>query len=128
MTPAQMIEKYLQLRTKLRNIEAQHKTELAPYLEMKEQLELAMLNHLNRNGLESTRCEVGTCFKSTVTSVVVRDWPRTLDFIRDNQMWELLEGRVAKSAAVEIVEEMERPIPGVEISQATVLRVRSGKA
>lgn len=128
MTPAQMIEKYLQLRQKLRNIEAAHKSELAPYLEMKEQLELAMLDHLNQNGLESTRCEVGTAFKSTVTSVVVRDWPRTLDFIRDNQMWDLLEGRVAKSAAVEIVEEMEQPIPGVEISQATVLRVRSGKA
>ena len=128
MTPAKMIEMYLQLRQRTRDVEARHKAELAPYLATREKLELLMLDHLNENGLESTRCATGTAFKSTVTSVVVRDWPRTLDFIRDNQMWDLLEGRVAKSAALEIVEEMEQPIPGVEISQATVLRVRSGKA
>jgi hypothetical protein len=126
MTPAQMIEKYLQLRQKLRNIEARHKLEIAPYLEIKERLEMAMLDHLNREGLDSQKCEAGTAFKSTVTSVTVSDWAKTLDFIRANEMWELLEGRVAKGAAVEIVQEREAPIPGVEISQMTVLRVRSG--
>jgi hypothetical protein len=121
-----MIEKYIQLRHKIHEIETRHKEELAPYFKLKDQLDLAMLDHLNRNGLESTKCEAGTAFKSTATSVTVRDWRTTLKHIRDNELWDLLEARVAKSAAIEIINETQAPIPGVEISQITVLRVRSG--
>jgi hypothetical protein len=125
MTPAEMTKRYLQLRAMIKQIEDKHKNELAPYLDVKFQLETALLDHLNRNGLDSTKCPDGTAFKSTVTSVTVRDWPVTLDYIRDHELWDLLEARVSKSAAVEIVTDTSRPIPGVEITQATVLRVRT---
>jgi hypothetical protein len=126
MTPATMIAKYLQLREKLREVEARHKEELAPYLAMRERLETVMLDYLNKNGLDSSKCEAGTAFKSTVTSVTVRDWTATLTYIKQHEAWDLLEARVAKSAAVDIINESQKPIPGVEISSATVLRVRSG--
>lgn len=125
MTPAEMTKRYLQLRAMIKQIEDKHKNELAPYLDVKFQLETALLDHLNKNGLDSTKCPDGTAFKSTVTSVTVRDWPVTLDYIRDHELWDLLEARVSKSAAVEIVTDTSRPIPGVEITQATVLRVRT---
>lgn len=126
MTPAQMTRRYLQLRARIKQLEDKHKEELAPYLDMKFRLETAILDHLNRNGLDSTKCPDGTAFKSTVTSVSVKDWPSTLDYIRRENLWDLLEARVAKGAAVDIVNETKTPIPGVEITQATVLRVRSG--
>jgi hypothetical protein len=125
MTPAEMTQRYLQLRARIKQLEDKHKEELAPFLDLKFKLETALLDHLNKNGLDSTKCPDGTAFKSTVTSVAVRDWPATLDYIRSNELWDLLEARVAKSAAVDIVTESKAPIPGVEISQATVLRVRT---
>jgi hypothetical protein len=125
MTPADMTRKYLQLRTRIKEVEDKHKEELAPYMDVKFQLETLLLDHLNTNGLDSVKCPNGTAFKSTVTSVSVRDWASTLEFIQDHQLWDLLEARVAKTAALDIVNERKAPIPGVEISQATVLRVRT---
>jgi hypothetical protein len=75
--------------------------------------------------LDSTKCPSGTAFKSTVTSVSVKDWPATLRYIQQHELWDLLEARVSKSAAVEVVTDTQKPIPGVEITQATVLRVRT---
>jgi hypothetical protein len=56
----------------------------------------------------------------------VKDWVATLTYIKDNNLWDLLEARVNKTAAVEVVEEQKKPIPGVQIARATVLRVRAG--
>ena len=126
MTPAKMIENYLALRNKVSKIEERHKTELMPYAKMREQLENLLLAHLNDTGTDSAKCAAGTAFKSTATSVTVKDWPATLTYIKDNNLWDLLEARVNKTAAVEIIEEIKKPIPGVQIARATVLRVRAG--
>jgi hypothetical protein len=125
MTPADMTVKYLQLRARIKQIEDKHKEELAPYQDVKFRLETLPLDHLNKNGLDSVKCVAGTAFKSTVTSVSVQDWPATLSYIQHNHMWDLLEARVSKTAALEIINESNTPIPGVDISQATVLRVRT---
>lgn len=125
MTPAEMTRRYLQIRTRIKQIEEKHKAELAPYLDVKFQLETALLDHLNINGLDSTKCPGGTAFKSTVTQVSVKNWAETLKFIQKHKHWELLEARVAKTAAVDLINDTGSPIPGVDLTQATVLRVRS---
>jgi len=125
MTPAVMIEKYLQLRRKVDEIKEKHKTELAPFLKVMEQLEAGLLDHLNQAGTDSTHAKAGTAYKNTVTSVTVQDWAKTLDYIKETNSWDLLEARVSKTGALEIVEETKEPIPGVQITQVIVLRVRA---
>lgn len=125
MTPALMIEKYIQLRNKVDLIKLRHKDELFPYTTVMEQIEGELLKHLNAAGTDSTKAPAGTAYKSTATSVTVSDWPKTLDYIRKNNQWDLLEARVAKTIAVEVITETKKPIPGVAVSQAIVLRVRS---
>ena len=46
------------------------------------------------------------------------------EFIREGEHWDLLEARVSKTVDLEMVTETERPIPGVNITQTAVLRVR----
>lgn len=125
MTPAQMIEKYIALRNKAADIKARHVTELAPYVEAMRQLETELLRHLNETKLDSINGPKGTAFKQTATSVAVDDWAKVLKFIQDHEQWDLLEARVAKTAAITVIEDTKRPIPGVKISQAVVLRVRA---
>ena len=120
-----MIEAYLKLRKKMSAIDDRHKEELKPFQELKEQIETQLLKHLNDTGLDSTKCEAGTAYRSTATSVTVKDWSKTLAFIQQHELWDLLEARVWKTFAVELMAERKAPIPGVEISQATVLRVRA---
>jgi hypothetical protein len=126
VTPAELIASYIKLRRKLEKIAEKHKQELEPYLKLRGQIENTLLDHLNQTGLDSTKCEAGTAYRSTSTSVVVKDWVKTLGFIKENQAWELLEARVAKTATVELINERNEPVPGVEVTSATVLRVRTG--
>jgi hypothetical protein len=125
MTPAKLIEAYLRLRTKMKEVEEKHKAELMPFVSLKVEIETALLAHLNEAGTDSTKCKAGTAYKSTVSSVVVRDWPATLDFIKSREEWDLLEARVGKTYTLDLMGQRGEPIPGVEVSQATVLRVRS---
>src|SRR5262245_54451545 len=125
MTPAEMIEKYLKLRRKVETIKERHEAELLPYKEIMGQIEGKLMEHLNEAGLESARCETGTAFSQTVTSVKVENWDQALGWVRQHEAWDLLEARIAKNAALSTIEEIEAPIPGVRVSQARVLRVRS---
>lgn len=84
-----------------------------------------ILAELQAAGVNSMASAEGTVYKSTETSVSVKDWPATLSYIQQNQLWDLLEARVAKTAAVTIMQETQAPIPGVQVSQEIVLRVRS---
>lgn len=126
MTPAVMIEKYIKLRNKLDQIKGEHKKQLEPFLAIQSQLENVLLDYLNQNNLQSVNGEAGTAYKSVMTSVTVKDWPRTLEYIQTNQLWDLLEARVSKTAALEVIDETKKPVPGVQVAQAVVVRVRAG--
>jgi hypothetical protein len=125
MTPAQMIEKYILLRNKSAEIKGRHVKELTPYIDAMLRLENELLRHLNDTKLDSINGPKGTAFKQSATTVSVEDWTKALDYIRDSRQWDLLEARVAKNAALSVIEETKKPIPGVKISQAVVLRVRA---
>jgi len=119
-----MIQKYLALRRKKEQLGDRHKKELAPFSAMLATLANLILGELNKAGVSSMAGPDGTVYKSTETSCTVKDWPKTLSYIMENQAWELLEARVSKTAAMAVMEETGDPIPGVSVVQEMVLRVR----
>lgn len=124
LTADAMVERYVRLRDRKKEIEARHKEELAPYNEGMKLLEGYMLEALNQAGLSSMRSPHGTAYKSTRTSATVKDWPLTLAFIRERNAWDLLEARVSKLVAFQIMSDTSEPIPGVETSAEEVVNVR----
>ena len=125
LTVAQMTEKFLQLRRKKAALQERHKAELAPFNELLQRLGNLILAELNAAGVNSMASAEGTVYKSVETSVTVKNWAETLSYIQANEAWDLLEARVAKVAAVTIMQETQEPIPGVNVHQEIVLRVRS---
>jgi hypothetical protein len=122
--PAQLIEKYIQLRDKIKEIKDLHKKQLEPYGQALARLEALLLTALDTAGVENMRARSGTVYKAVSTSVTVQDWPIALGFIQETGLWDLLEARVSKTAAVQTIEELGRPIPGVAVAQAVTLHVR----
>lgn len=123
-TTAQMVEKYLALRDKKAEIEKAHKTQLSPYNVALAQLEAFILDDLNNMGGDSLKTENGTAYKTTRTSASVKDWPATMDYIKQNAAWDLLEARVSKNAVLAAIEETGAPVPGVNVTQETTLNIR----
>ena len=128
MTADAMIENYVKLRDRKKEMEARHKAELEPFNKLLSDLEGWMLEHLNSAGLQSMNSPHGTAYKAVRTSTKVTDWPATLAFIQAKQAWDLLEARVSKLAAQAIIEETNRPIPGVDTQSEIVVNVRRAGA
>lgn len=125
MKPSQLIENYIKLRNKMNEIKAKHEAELEPFASTMRQIEAELLTHLNENELDNIKAEAGTAYKQVMTSCSVEDWGQALGYVRKHDAWDLLEARIAKRAALTTIEETGEPIPGLKISQAIVLRVRS---
>jgi hypothetical protein len=124
LTTAQMVERFVKLRDKKKEIEDRHKKELAPLNLIMAQLEAFMMSDLHAAGGESLKTEHGTIFFSTRTSATVSDWSMTFQYIYDNQLWDLLEHRVSKTAVLQDIEEKGAPVPGVKVTQDVTLNVR----
>lgn len=124
MTAAEMIQKYIRLRDKVDEIKKKQAEQLKPYTEMMDKLSGYLMLELDRAGVDNMSCDDGTVYKSTSTSVTVKHWSETLKYIQENELWDLLEARVSKTAARTVIEETGQLIPGVNVSEAVVLRVR----
>lgn len=122
--PAQLIEAYIQLRDKKREVEARHKAELKPYNDMLEKLEAHLMEELDRLGISSMKSQAGTVFKVVRTSATVGDWGQALDYIRTHGLWEILEARVSKTGVLAVIEERREPVPGVVVTRSAGLNVR----
>ncbi len=124
LTDDQIIEKYIALRDKKDAIKKQHTEQLKPYNEVMYAMEMALLDRLNQRGADSTKTKVGTAYISTDTSVTCHAWSQTFDFIQKHEHWELLEARVNKTAALEIMNETGKEIPGVAVRRDQKVNIR----
>lgn len=124
MTVDKLIQDYVALRDKKKLLQEQHARELAPFNAMMSRVEAYLLESLNRAGVESMRGQHGTAYKSVRTSAVVREWGETLPYILEHRLYHLLEARVAKNAAFDVIRETGEPIPGVETSSEVCVNVR----
>lgn len=115
----QIVEKYVELRDAKAEIAERHKAELAPYAQMLDKLEGILLGELDKAGLQSAKTPHGTAYKSVTTSAKVIDWDKTLDFIVEQERFDLIQRRVNKDVVEEIGE-----VPGVAIEKILKVNVR----
>jgi hypothetical protein len=119
-----LVDGFIKLRNKKRQIEERHKAELKPIREMQERLEIAMLMLLNGDGAESIRTQHGTVYKITRTRTKVENWDEILDYIMQNNLEHMLEKRVSKSAIEEFLEANGSLPPGVSLEKDITVGVR----
>ncbi len=121
-----VIRGYVKLRDEKEDLERKHKEELAPVRERMQKIEAWLQNQLQEQGLTNFKGESGTAFLQEASSATVADWDATLDFIKKNGAWELLERRVSKTVVQDFIESTGDIPPGVSYKRETVVRIRRG--
>ncbi len=124
LTTDKAVERFVAIRDAIAATKKKHALELAPFNLAQGVLEAWLLEDLNNAHVESMRATTGTVYKSTRTSATVENWSDTLEYIRANNLWELLEARVSKLAVEAIMTETKQPVPGVKTSRETIVNVR----
>lgn len=123
-TAEQLINAYVHLRDKKKELQEQHKKELAPYNDKLYKLEMGLLSILNADGAESMKTKEGTVYKKVRTAVKVENWEATLPYLIDNGLTHMLEKRLAKTSVDEFVAANGTPPPGVSITSDLMVGVR----
>jgi hypothetical protein len=119
-----VIRTYMKLRDQKAAIEAQLKDQVAAIKVKMEKLEAYLKTQMDAQGLTSFKSEYGTAFLTTTDYANVADWDAVLNFIRENEAYDLLEKRVSKIAVRGYIERMKAVPPGINYGTKLEVNVR----
>ena len=125
ITDAQLVEKYLQLKSKVASMSEVFDAQVKPYKDGMATIENALLALLNERGADNTKTENGTAYKSTLLNVKVIDQAAFLKFCTEQGgSAEMMDIKALKDPVKDWIEETGNPPPGVETSQFVRVNVR----
>lgn len=120
----EVVRGYVALRDKKNEMKKRHAEELRPINEKMEVIEGWLQRDLMNRGVQSEKTDSGTAYLSTVVTATVRDRDEYLKFVKEKEMWDLIENRVSKSVVSDYLEETGEIIPGVNYEKTQVVRIR----
>lgn len=120
----QLVASYRNVRERKDEIAKRHEQELAPVNEALRAIEARLLAMFTEAGLSNVKTAHGTAYTSTRRSYTVEDPSALRDFIEGNNLPELLETRVSKSAVDQYLEAGNALPPGIKVSQQVTINVR----
>jgi hypothetical protein len=123
----QLVAGYITLRDRIEVVKEQHKQQLAPMSENLKKLEAGILQRLQAQGMQHAATAHGTAYIARHDAAAVRDWDQTLEFVKANSAWGLLERRVSKNALRDFLDQ-GIAVPGVELTSALTVNVRRNSA
>lgn len=120
-----LLKLFIGLRDRRATRKAAYDDDDASDKEKQNKIEVEFLRRFQDRGIDNVSArDVGTAYKSTRSSATVADWEVVLDYVQNNEAWELLERRVNKTA-VEQYKGAEGDLPpGVNWSETQVVNFR----
>ena len=92
------VEQYIKLRDHIKSITEKHEAELAPFKDLLERMNAAMLQRLNDLGGDSLKAEKGTVYRTERKAASIADADAFMDFVVANNAWDLLDRKANKTA------------------------------
>lgn len=115
---------YIEARDMLAEMKREYEESIKPLKVQMEKLEKKMLGELNKAGVDSMKTSEGTVYKSTGSSCTVADWDTVFDFMKEKDMWQMLNHSVNKTAVTEYLEANGELPPGVNYTTFTTVNFR----
>ena len=119
-----VIRTYMKLRAQKTKLESSVKDDLAKLKTKRDKLEAYLKVEMDEQGLTSFKSDFGTAFLTTTDYANVENWDKTLQFIRDNEAFDMLERRVSKVAVRGYIEENKSVPPGVSYGTKLEVNIR----
>lgn len=125
MNVGEAIDGYIKLRDKKEELAKKHKDELAPITEKMKTVEAWLKREFQRMGTTSAKGTAGgTAFIQTNDSCRVVDGEAFMNYVKENEAFELMDVRASKTVVRDFMENTGEIPPGLDYTQADVIRVR----
>lgn len=119
-----IIDRYIAMRNAKAKLKADYEAAAAKYTDGMEKIEKWFLKTMNENGQKSVATKSGTAYKTTTVTTSVADWDAVLNFIKQNNMWNMLNHAVNKTAVEEYRAANDDLPPGVNWREAVTVQIR----
>jgi copper chaperone CopZ len=119
-----VIRTYMKLRDQKAAVEARAKDEVSTVKAKLEKLEGWIKAQADAQGVTSFKSEFGTAFLTTTDYANVADWDAVLNFIRENDAFDILEKRVSKIAVRGYIESTKAVPPGITYGTKLEVNIR----
>ena len=119
-----IVDRYVQLRDRKAELKAEYDAKIRDIDVALQKCEAFMLSHLKDQAAESIRTKAGTFFRKRRANVSVADWDTFFTWLRDNDMWSMLEHRASKTAVEEFRTVHDDVPPGLNYSAEWIINVR----
>jgi hypothetical protein len=124
VTIDEVVATYIKLRNKKDAIEAETKDRVKGIKEKLEQIEAWVKEQADVQGVTSFKTKHGTAFLTTTDYANVADWDSVLEFIRENEAFDMLEKRISKIAVRGYIEANKEVPPGVNYGTKLEVNIR----
>jgi hypothetical protein len=119
-----VIAAYMKLRDKKDSMEAAVKEQTKTLKEQMEKLEAWIKEQADVQGVTSFKTKHGTAFLTTTDYANVADWDAVLNFVRENEAFDMLEKRVSKIAVRGYIESNKAVPAGVNYGTKLEINIR----
>lgn len=128
ITVDKVIGKYMALRAEKEALEAEIKDKVGTIKQSMSQLEAWLKLKADEDGVTSFKTEKGTAFLTTTDFAGVDDWAAVLQFIREEDAYDMLEKRVSKAAVRGYIESNKAVPPGIKYGTKLDINIRKPTA
>lgn len=123
-----VIATYMKLRDQKAAIEGEVKDKVATIKAKMDKLEAWIKEKADAEGVTSFKTKHGTAFLTTTDYANVADWDAVLNFIQENQAFDMLEKRVSKTAVRGYIDQTKAVPPGINYGTKLEVNVRKPAA
>lgn len=125
LNKAALIAKYVEIRDQIKAIESE---QIAPLKAMLDKIETYFKAIAAVEGVDSWKTDGGTAYLVTTDSVRLADPAAYMEYIIENDAWDLLEKRASKTAVRSFLETHKVLPPGAEITTRIEVNIRRPNA
>jgi len=119
-----VIAGYMKLRGQKEAIEAEVKDQVAAIKAKMEKIEAWLKQKADEQGVTSFKGKHGTAFLTTTDYANVADWDAVLNYIKENEAFDMLEKRVSKIAVRGYIDKTKAVPPGINYGTKLEVTVR----
>jgi hypothetical protein len=119
-----MVGQFVKLRDAIKKADDEHKKKLAGAKAYQQALEGALLAKLNEIGGENVKTGMGTVYRTTRRSAVIRDGDAFRSYVINHDEYDLVDWKANANAVDDFIKSNKVPPPGVDFSTAFTVGVR----
>jgi len=124
LTIDQVIATYIKLRNKKLALQAEVKEKTDAVSEQMIKLESWIKEKADEDGVTSFKTNNGTAFLTTTDFANVADWDAVVDFVKENDAWDMFEKRISKTAVRGYIDLNKEVPPGVNYGTRLDVNIR----